>query len=42
MDVAAFKVSTGAREQIEEDGEFMFIRDLVEENPEGSEVRIVK
>lgn len=42
VNVAAFKVSRGAREKIEEDGEFMFIRDLAEDNPEGSEVKIVK
>jgi len=40
--VAAFKASRGAREQIDDKGEFMFIQDLVEENPEGEEVRIVK
>lgn len=42
VNVAAFKASTGAKQAINEDGEFMFIQDLVEENPEGSEVRIVK
>lgn len=42
VNVAAFKVSTGAREKIEEDGEFMFIRDLADENPDGEEVKIVK
>jgi large subunit ribosomal protein L18e len=42
VDVAAFKASSGAKEKIEEDGEFMFIQDLVDENPEGSEVRILK
>lgn len=40
--VAAFKASNSARNDIEEDGDFMFIQDLVEENPEGSEVKIVK
>ncbi|MFB6203521.1 MAG: 50S ribosomal protein L18e [Candidatus Nanohaloarchaea archaeon] len=40
--VAAFKASRGAREKISDSGEFMFIRDLMDENPEGSEVRIVK
>ncbi len=40
--VSAFDVSKGARQKIEEDGEFMFIQDLVEENPEGEGVRIVK
>ncbi len=42
LDVAAFKASTGARESIEENGSFQFIRDLVEENPEGSEVRVIR
>lgn len=42
VDVAAFKASRGAREKIEENGDFMFIQDLVEENPEGENVRIVK
>jgi len=42
VDVAAFKASRGAREEISENGEFMFIRDLVEENPDGSGVRLVK
>lgn len=40
--VAAFKASRGARNHIEEMGEFKFIQDLVDENPEGSEVKIVK
>jgi large subunit ribosomal protein L18e len=40
--VAAFKASNSAKNDINEEGEFMFIRDLVEENPEGEEVRIVK
>lgn len=42
VDVAAFKASRGARDEISENGEFMFIRDLVEENPDGSGVRLVK
>lgn len=42
VNVAAFKASSGARQKIEEDGEFMFIRDLVDENPEGSNVKVVK
>jgi len=40
--VASFKASSSARNHIEEKGEFMFIQDLIEENPEGSEVKIVK
>jgi large subunit ribosomal protein L18e len=40
--VAAFKASNSAKKQIQDEGEFMFIQDLVEENPEGEEVRIVK
>jgi large subunit ribosomal protein L18e len=42
VDVAAFKASKGAKEQISENGEFMFIRDLLEENPEGSGVKVIK
>ena len=42
VDVAAFQASNGAKRKISKQGEFMFIRDLVEENPEGTEVRIVK
>lgn len=42
VDVAAFKASRGAKQQINDSGEFMFIDELVEENPEGSEVKIVK
>ncbi|MFB6213233.1 MAG: 50S ribosomal protein L18e [Candidatus Nanohaloarchaea archaeon] len=42
VEVAAFKASRGAKQKIGEEGEFMFIQDLVEENPEGEEVRIVK
>lgn len=40
--VAAFDVSKGARQEIEREGEFMFIQDLVDENPEGEGVRIIK
>jgi large subunit ribosomal protein L18e len=40
--VAAFKASNSAKNQINDGGQFMFIQDLVEENPEGEEVRIVK
>ena len=42
VDVAAFKASKGAKKQIKESGEFMFIQDLVDENPEGSEVKVIK
>jgi len=42
VDVAAFKASNNAKNQINEDNEFMFIQDLVEENPEGENVRLVK
>jgi len=40
--VAAFKASRSAKNSINEKGEFLFIEDLVEDNPEGSEVKIVK
>lgn len=42
VNVAAFKASDSARKKIEENGSFMFIQDLVEENPEGENVRLVK
>lgn len=42
VDVAAFQASKGARSQIKDNGKFMFIQDLVEDNPDGSEVKIVK
>jgi large subunit ribosomal protein L18e len=42
VDVAAFKASRGAKQEIKENGEFMFIQDLVEDNPEGEGVKIVK
>ncbi len=40
--VSAFKISSGAREKIEEEGEFLFIDELVDENPEGEEVKLLK
>lgn len=40
--VAAFKASNSAKQEINQNGEFKYIRDLVEENPEGKEVKIVK
>ena len=40
--VAAFKASKSAKQKIKDEGEFMFIQDLVEEKPEGSNVRLVK
>lgn len=42
VEVAAFKATRGARQKINDSGDFMFIQDLVDENPEGEEVRIVK
>jgi Ribosomal protein L18E len=42
VNVAAFKASRGAKRQISEEGEFMFIQDLVEDNPEGSNVKVIK
>ena len=42
VNVAAFKASRSAKNKIKEEGDFMFIEDLVEDNPEGSEVKIVK
>lgn len=40
--VAAFQASNNAKNHINEKGEFMFIQDLVEENSEAEEVKIVK
>ncbi len=40
--VAAFQASQSAKQQINQNGEFMYIQDLLEENPEGTEVKIVK
>ena len=40
--VAAFKASDSARKDIEEKGDFKLIEELVETNPEGSEVKIIK
>jgi large subunit ribosomal protein L18e len=40
--VAAFKASNSAKDQINDGGEFMFIQDLVEENPEGENVQVIK
>ena len=42
VNVAAFKASKSAKEKISQNGNFRFIQDLVKENPEGSEVKIVK
>ena len=42
VNVAAFKASRGAKKHINDNGEFMFIDELVEDNPEGSEVKILK
>jgi large subunit ribosomal protein L18e len=42
VSVAAFQASNSAKNQINDSGEFMFIQDLVEENPEGERVRLVK
>lgn len=42
VNVAAFKASNNAKNKINENGEFKFIRDLLDENPDGSEVKIVK
>jgi len=40
--VAAFNASRSAKNKIKDEGDFMFIEELVDENPEGSEVKIVK
>ncbi len=40
--VAAFKASDSAKNQVNEEGDFKFIEDLVDENPEGSDVKVIK
>lgn len=40
--VAAFNSSRSAREKIESEGEFKFISDLVDDNPDGEGVKIVR
>ncbi len=42
VEVAAFQFSKKAKESIDEVGETMFIEDLVEKNPEGNQVKIMK
>ena len=42
VNVAAFKASSGAREEIEEQGEFVFIQDLFDENPEAEGLQVIK
>jgi large subunit ribosomal protein L18e len=42
VDVAAFKASSGAKDQINDKGEFKFIQDLVEENPEAEGLKVIK
>lgn len=42
VSVAAFDASRSAKSKINDSGSFMFIDELVDENPEGSEVRMVK
>ncbi len=42
VEVAAFQFSKKAREAIDEVGETIFIGDLVEKNPEGKKVKIMK
>ena len=42
VNVAAFKASSTAKEQINEEGDFKFIQDLVEENPEAEGLKVIK
>ena len=42
VNVAAFKASSGARNHIEEEGEFMFIQELFDENPEAENLKVIK
>ena len=40
--VAAFQASKTAKDHIEQNGEFLFIQDLFDENPEAEDLKIVK
>lgn len=42
LNIAAFKASNSAKKQINEKGNFMFIQDLLKQNPEGTDVKLVK
>lgn len=42
VNVAAFKASDTARNSIEEKGDFQFLQDLYEENPEAEGLKMVK
>jgi len=42
VNVAAFNASNSARNHIEEEGEFMFIEDLFDENPDAEDLKLVK
>ncbi|MFB6182591.1 MAG: uL15 family ribosomal protein [Candidatus Nanohaloarchaea archaeon] len=39
--VSAFKISNSARNHVEEKGDFEYIRDLIEQNPEGENIQIL-
>jgi len=40
--VAAFQASNSAKTQVGEQGSFMFIQELIEENPEAENVKVIK
>ena len=42
VNVAAFKASNSAKNQINQKGDFMFIQDLVEDNPEAEGLKVIK
>ena len=42
VEVAAFQFSQKAKKTINSSGEFMYLEDLVEDNPEGKNIRIMK
>lgn len=42
VNVAAFKASSSAKNQINQKGDFMFIQDLVEDNPEAEGLKVIK
>lgn len=42
VNVAAFKASSSAKSHINENGEFMFIQDLFNDNPEAEDLKVIK
>lgn len=42
VNVAAFKASKSAQNHINENGDFMFVQDLFEDNPEAEGLKVIK